>query len=193
MNLLKELTDAYQTLCEGSQKVLEKITEGTVSILFLLILMIGIGLVIISIRMFRKIKRIKATSATSSESKKERKKINRELYFGIYDKSGNILLKRSLWDKALVCLVVGILIILASFLFFIELASVLILVFMLIILPIYWVSLLLLSILWGIKVIKDTNTQLNKLEKNNKKEKINFTKENKPKEKLEIEKEDEND
>lgn len=190
MNLLKELTDAYQTLCEGSQKVLEKITEGTVSILFLLILMIGIGLVIISIRMFRKIKRIKATS---SGSKKERKKINRELYFGVYDKSGNILLKRSLWDKALVCLVVGILIILASFLFFIELASVLILVFMLIILPIYWVSLLLLSILWGIKVIKDTNTQLNKLEKNNKNEKINFTKENKPKEKLEIEKEDEND
>ncbi|MEG0553757.1 MAG: hypothetical protein RR533_09595, partial [Carnobacterium sp.] len=70
MNLLNYIVEMYQRLWEDSQKVVENITEGNVSIYFYLILGVGLVILTITIRMLKKIKQIKKAFVGTDKEKK---------------------------------------------------------------------------------------------------------------------------
>lgn len=141
----------YQRLWEDSQKVVENITEGNVSIYFYLILGVGLVILTITIRMLKKIKQIKKAFVGTDKEKK----------------SLEYVMKRNngVEDWATGYLVIGIVITLFSFLFFPDLAVVVMKIVGTMILPILLVIFLLGLLLLGIKQMKETNDQINKLEK----------------------------
>lgn len=146
----------YQKLWEDNQKVMENITEGNVSIYFYLIFGVGMLVLTITIWMLIKIRRIRKT------------------FIGTDKEIKNLedLMKRNngVEDLTYGYLVIGIFTTLFSFLFFPDLAVVVMKVVGMIILPILLVIFLLGLLLLGIKQIKETNDRINNLEKNSKTE-----------------------
>lgn len=155
LNLLNFIGEIYQKLWEDSQKVVEKIAEGDVSIYFYLVLGVGMVVLTITIRMLKKIKRIRKTFSGTDKEKENLEYLMKR--------------KNGVEDWASGYLVIGICTTLISFLFFPMLAAVLLIGMLVIILPILLAIFLLGLLILGMKQIKETNDEINKLEKKVKK------------------------